>query len=599
MLLGQTKVFQDIYSTGENLVYYSSRMNDSQKRIVAHALHGENAVTLVQGPPGTGKTTVIVELVRQFLPNDGKSYSNKILLCAQTNAAVDNVCEGLLKMRVADILRIVPAVREDDYPPEHAIGSVCLHNLVNPLLSECTRCVLRVLKSGTKADKKALSKKEIKSALAEKSKISSAFIKGSKILITTAIGCKSPIIVNNIVNIPVVIMDEATQCNVPTSLVPFSMPGLKKIVIVGDDKQLSGFSEIPYLEKSLFVRLQETKMVVPLMLDTQYRMHPDISSFSRNKFYNGELLDGIGAKHRTLDIPGLPKPLTFITYGHKYQESIILQPSPVTGIVAPSYRNRSEATIVVETIKKLISKGQFTQDRIAIITPYAPQRDLLALLIMKDKVLNPLGLKIKEEGMNTGNDENDLESVSLQRKSSTGKPPTVMTVNGISISSVDAYQGREQDVVIFSCVRSNRAGRIGFLSDARRLNVALTRARYGLIMVGNRFCLRSGDPLWEDLMTHFDNNGAIITDVNRYLGLDRRGRKIVPRDGGNGFTYASNDIIGDAGETVELRGEEDGEDGYFVELSDDEGASQSDRGSRIVDHVADGIAEMQLMARDI
>lgn len=121
---------------------------------------------------------------------------------------------------------------------------------------------------------------------------------------------------------------------------------------------------------------------------------------------------------------------------------------------------------------------------------------MISATLVKDDVINP-----SNEQMRTEVDIDDLKNDS--------KPVTIHIVSGIMIASIDAFQGREKDYMIMSCVRSNTKGVIGFLRDERRLNVALTRAKYGLIMVGDKKCLQNGDKLWKEYLQYLDSKKAI------------------------------------------------------------------------------------------
>lgn len=146
----------------------------------------------------------------------------------------------------------------------------------------------------------------------------------------------------------------------------------------------------------------------------------------------------------------------------------------------------------------IISKG-VKAEQIGIVTPYSGQRDLISSVLVKDEIINPTN-----EQMKTEVDIDDLKNDS--------KPVTIHIVSGIMIASIDAFQGREKDFMIMSCVRSNTKGVIGFLRDERRLNVALTRAKYALIMIGDVQCLKNGDKLWSDYLEYLDTKRAIHDD---------------------------------------------------------------------------------------
>jgi regulator of nonsense transcripts 1 len=192
--------------------------------------------------------------------------------------------------------------------------------------------------------------------------------------------------------------------------------------------------------------------VEPLMLTTQYRMHPAISEFPNSRFYDNRLEDGINESDRPTPMgliwPDWDVPIAFL---------------PVEGgeVLSPdgaSKENPTEASWVVSLLLGLLDAGDLGEGEIGIITPYAGQ-----VRAIRDHM------------------PENLQSVEVR--------------------TVDGYQGREKEVIVFSCVRSNKDGNVGFLSDARRLNVALTRAKRGLIVVGDPDTLRYDDN-WGAWLNH-------------------------------------------------------------------------------------------------
>ena len=192
--------------------------------------------------------------------------------------------------------------------------------------------------------------------------------------------------------------------------------------------------------------------ISPFLLNTQYRMHPSISSFPNSQFYNGLLEDGVDVEERETP-PGIlwpdwNSPLSFL---------------PVDGdeVLSPdgaSKENPAEASWVVKILMDFVEKGNLHISDIGIVTPYSGQVRAIRDMIPEN-----------------------LQSVEVR--------------------TVDGYQGREKEVIIFSSVRSNKEGNVGFLSDSRRLNVALTRSRRGLIVVGNPDTLRH-DENWNAWIEH-------------------------------------------------------------------------------------------------
>jgi regulator of nonsense transcripts 1 len=220
------------------------------------------------------------------------------------------------------------------------------------------------------------------------------------------------------------------------------------------------------LSQSLFERLVLLG-IRPLRLEVQYRMHPALSRFPSDFFYEGSLQNGINLFEREMhDIefpwPQPSKPMFF--YCCQGQEEIAGS--------GTSYLNRSEAAYV-ERITTCFLKAGVKPEQIGIITPYEGQR---AYLVQYMQYNGSLHAKLYQD---------------------------------IEIASVDAFQGREKDIIIMSCVRSNERQGIGFLNDPRRLNVALTRAKYGIITVGNPKVL-SKHTLWNHLLNYYKENGVLV-----------------------------------------------------------------------------------------
>ena len=248
-----------------------------------------------------------------------------------------------------------------------------------------------------------------------------------------------------------VMVDEATQATEPAVLVPLTR-GCRQLVLVGDHCQLpptvlSTRAEEEGLGVPLFSRMVACG-VPPFMLDTQYRMHPAISMFPSDLFYGGKLNDGVSPPERR-PLQGFPWPreefpVAFVPVG----DSVEID----DGV---SKANEEEAVEVCHAVVQLLSGGQCTVADIAVVTPYTAQ---VRLIRRKLRSVLPQG------------------------------PPFV------EVSSTDGFQGREKEAVIFSAVRSNSYGTVGFVSDWRRINVSFTRARRALIVVGNPDTLRRGDP---------------------------------------------------------------------------------------------------------
>lgn len=218
------------------------------------------------------------------------------------------------------------------------------------------------------------------------------------------------------------------------------------------------------LNRSLFESLQE--MGVPsVMLNTQYRMHPGIAAFPSKQFYQGELRDAEAVK--TLRPPagfdwpvgdgGKILPVAFVpTTG--FDEQVTLD--------GTSKSNPEEAKAVMHALRNLIDAGELKPEHIGIVTPYRGQKELIQKLIASEEQFG-----------------------------------------GVEVNTVDGYQGREKEMIVFSSVRANEDGKVGFLADWRRLNVALTRAKRGVVVFGSLTTLRN-DPVWNSWIDHVVATGG-------------------------------------------------------------------------------------------
>lgn len=241
---------------------------------------------------------------------------------------------------------------------------------------------------------------------------------------------------------PAVLLDETAQSTEPACLVPLAL-GCRQLVLVGDHKQLrptvvSEDAARRGLQLSLFERMLRAG-VEPCMLDTQYRMHPSLAAFPSDEFYHGRLLSGEAMAPTRPQLRGFrwPRP----------QISVALIPSTSAedgGGSSLSKRNSGEASSVVSVVRNFLAAGELSARQIGVVTPYAAQVRLLRQMLGA----HPEGRRVE-------------------------------------CLSVDGFQGREKDLIVFSAVRAGGRA-LGFVADARRLNVLLTRARRGLIVIGAR-----------------------------------------------------------------------------------------------------------------
>ncbi|KAL1281091.1 hypothetical protein QQF64_015691, partial [Cirrhinus molitorella] len=396
-------------------------LNHSQVYAVKTVL--QRPLSLIQGPPGTGKTvtsaTIVYHLARQG--------NGPVLVCAPSNIAVDQLTEKIHQTGLK-VVRLCAKSREAIDSP---VSFLALHNQIRNMDSMPELQKLQQLKDETGE----LSSSDEKRYRALKRTAERELLMNADVICCTCVGAGDPRLAK--MQFRSILIDESTQATEPECMVPVVL-GAKQLILVGDHCQLGPVvmckkAAKAGLSQSLFERLVVLG-IRPIRLQVQYRMHPALSAFPSNIFYEGSLQNGVTAADRIkkgfdFQWPQPDKPMFFyVTQG---QEEIASS--------GTSYLNRTEAANYM----------QFS---------------------------GSLHTKLYQE---------------------------------VEIASVDAFQGREKDFIILSCVRANEHQGIGFLNDPRRLNVALTRARYGVIIVGNPKAL-SKQPLWNHLLNYYKEQKVLV-----------------------------------------------------------------------------------------
>jgi len=453
---GTASLIPELGGAKQIKVALPSDMNKAQRIAAEAAIYSR--LTLIQGPPGTGKTHTAVRVLEAWV---GQGIGT-VLAVADSNVAVDNLLEGLLE-RGVEAVRLGQPVKVREGLRDATIDAKMEgHRLRKDLLEhlELNEKLARRIKGMRGGKEKGLAHRDLSRGWKEvrriEAQIRDDILDRAEVLCCTCIGSGHELLDGR--SFPRVLIDEATQATEPATLVPM-VRGARQVVLIGDHRQLpptviSKRAGEGALDRSLFERLVEMG-IEPLMLNTQYRMHPAISDFPNSQFYRGRLVNGVDESERPAPNgmlwPDWDAPIAFL---------------PVNGgeILSPdgaSKENPVEASWVVKILLGLLETGELSAGDIGIITPYSGQ-----VRAIRDSMPESL--------------------------------------EGIEVRTVDGYQGREKEVIIFSCVRSNNNGVLGFLSDARRLNVALTRAKRGLIVVGNPDTLRC-DGNWEAWLDHIRN----------------------------------------------------------------------------------------------
>lgn len=446
--------------------------NASQKTAIKRAL--SRTLSIVQGPPGTGKTVTAASIVVGAV----MAGSGPVLATAASNVAVDNLMEKVLTVcREVRDLRVVRVGRVA------AVGEDLWGRTLEGMLERDSG----VRRAREEAERNPGGAGLAAAVYEAEQQASRRIVGGADIVFATCVTAGQEIIASRPFRF--LLCDEATQATEPDVLIPLTGGVgeiLRQVVLVGDHHQLPPTvlvkpDEPGSLARSMFSRLWHAG-VSSTMLDTQYRMHPDISSFPARQFYFGRLTTAVKRRDRALPVAlvahdrvSLPvlcpvedstaTPLSDRLLGMLGQRRVLFlnvtngreeHESGAEREANFSYLNRCEAELVYDIVRNLPYPAQ----DIGVISPYAAQVRLVAQLLSRY--------------------EDD---------------------SYIDVSSVDGFQGREKDAIVFSAVRSNSAGRVGFLADWRRLNVALTRAKSALIVLGSAETLQH-DKHWAAWLRH-------------------------------------------------------------------------------------------------
>jgi AAA domain len=439
-------------------------LNESQQLAVEGAT--TNRLTLVQGPPGTGKTRIAICILEHWARLAVAAAAKgedpaPILATSDSNIAVDNLVEGCAAVG----LQVVRLGRPEAIRPE--LLRYCIDRPPSSYDSRNNNNNNTSGSNGYSAASTPLGGASGNTGTTNAYKERLKQLKNAQIICCTCIGSGGDLL-DSLGPFERVLVDEATQATEPAVLVPL-VRGCRQLVLVGDHCQLPPTVLSTRAEEEghgvpLFSRMVACG-VPPFMLDTQYRMHPGIAMFPSDLFYGGLLKNGVSAPERR-PLAGFPWP----------REEFPIAFIPVQGTEMDdgvSKYNEEEADAACKAVELFLKGGQCSVSDIAVVTPYAAQARLIRRLTRR--MLN-----------NTG-------------------PPF------IEVSSVDGFQGREKEAVVFSAVRSNDYGAIGFTSDWRRINVSFTRARRALVVIGNDQTLRRGDPeTWMPWLAWADAHGVNV-----------------------------------------------------------------------------------------
>ncbi|XP_074849521.1 5'-3' DNA helicase ZGRF1 [Carettochelys insculpta] len=421
-------------------------------------------ITIIHGVFGAGKSyllsVVVLFLVQLFESSEEAESSRptpwKLLIASSTNVAVDRVLLGLLDLGFENFIRVgsVRKIAKRVLPYSLHAGSGSESEELKELFS--------LMKKDLTPAEKIYVRKSIEH---HKLGTNKAILKQVKVVGATCAACPFPCM--NDLKFPVVVLDECSQMTEPASLLPIARFECERLVLVGDPKQLPPTIQGPEgahdkgLEQTLFDRLclMGHKAVI---LRTQYRCHPAISAIVNDLFYEGNLLDGISETDRSPLLDWLPTLCFFNVNGIEQIER------------DNSIYNMAEVYFIIKLVQSLTASG-IEGSKIGVITLYKSQMY---------KIYNLLSA---------------VHSDAVEFKA-------------VQVSTVDAFQGAEKEIIVLSCVRTRQ---VGFIDSERRMNVALTRGKRHLLIVGNLACL-SKNKLWGHVIHHCEGRENGVQHVSQY-----------------------------------------------------------------------------------
>ena len=445
---------RDLFYSGQQAQRFSFEsqrfpwLNPTQERAVNEVLWAKD-VAVVHGPPGTGKTTTLVEAINETLMKE-----SQVLVCAQSNMALDWISEQLVD-RGINVLRIGNPTRVNDKMLGFTYERRFESHPDYPQLWAIRKAIRELRSHRKRGDERFHQKFEYLKARATELeiRINSALFDEARVVASTLVGSANRVLEG--MKFGTLFIDEAAQALEAACWIP--MRRVTRVVFAGDHCQLPPMvKSIAALKaglgKSLMERIVEHKPDVVTLLKIQYRMNEKIMKFSSDWFYHGEVESAPQTRNR--GILDLDEPI-------EWRDSKVDDEEGDSGesFVGESFGriNKAEAQLTLDTLEdyfKKIGKQRILDEHIdvGVISPYRAQVQYLRRLIRKRESFKPYR-------------------------------------HSISVNTVDGFQGQERDIILISLVRSNEQGQIGFLNDLRRMNVAITRARMKLIILGDKATL--------------------------------------------------------------------------------------------------------------
>lgn len=446
ILTGQQSPEIETNSNGE---HYAS-LNESQNSAVQNILNAKQ-LAIVHGPPGTGKTTTLVAAIKALIKRDDR----QILVAAPSNTAVDLMCEKLAEQSIS-VLRIGNPVRVSERLQSLTLDSrMSTHPRIKDIknlkkqANEYRNIAHKYKRSFGRSEReqrKALfeeAHKIMKEVSRTEEYIIEDILARSQVIAATLVGANHFSVEH--LRYHTVVIDEAGQAIEPACWIPILKA--EKLIMAGDHQQLpptikSNEAALNGLAKTLLEKCVAAYPSSVVLLTEQYRMNEAIMKFSSKTFYDDRLKASPAVAHHTL-FPG-DRPVEFIdTAGCGFDEKL----------EGTSSTNPEEAAFVFRHLTDLVNRLKENYEvnsfpTIAVISPYKEQINLLQEQLTHSPDLQPV-------------------------------------VRNITVNTIDSFQGQERDIVYISMTRSNNDGGIGFLADIRRMNVAMTRARKKLVVIGD------------------------------------------------------------------------------------------------------------------
>ena len=436
-------------------------LNPSQEKAIRNALMYH--LSLVIGPPGSGKTLLLVNLVYNILFHKGST--EKILICAPTNQAIDNIIILLKKYNFPKFVRVLSPAKELS---EDNDTTVSVHKLALEKINSNPKKYLDLKNLIEKKEKYGyLKDSEFKRYKKNMQRIEIEIIEDAEIILSTINNSADERLRD--INFSYVLIDEAAQALEPDTILPL-IHQAEMVVLIGDDKQLgpivhSQDARRAGLGISLFERLHSLYKGAPFitLLNEQYRMNQKLYEFANLHFYENKMLT------RTRILPD-EKIMNNLPFPNKDFPSFFYNVLGKEETENKSYFNMDEVQAVFKCVNKLV-ENKIELRNIGVITFYSSQ---------KQKYYETFYKEVK--------------------------------YHDLKIDTIDGFQGMEKDYIIVSTVRNNFFGNRGFLNNEKRLNVSLTRAKKGLIIVGNANCLAKRPGTFRKLISFYCNNGLIVND---------------------------------------------------------------------------------------